>query len=414
MRDFGLNQDQTVELMLEWNERTSPPWPEGLLCEKIANAYRYPQNEHPGALVDPPTDEIWPPTPADMQRREARASRYKLHAPAAFMLWPPPDFLVVDFIPRAGVSMLFGESGTYKTFIMLDAALAIASGRPFLGRIAVKHQGLAIYCAGEAPSGIALARVPAWLAHRGVSVEEVAATFRIVRAVPTLADPSGLVELADNIALEQGPVRLIVLDTAARMTGGEDENAAATGNRIIAMAEELRERFDCAVVFVDHAGKDVTRGARGSSAKKAGVDASFSVERIKDAGVIKIVCDKQKDADEAKPMFAKVVKMGGSLALDWIEPEAARELIDGAKDALEPKVRLALEAPDGNGVSTSQLALNIVALGLAASSEAISKQLRRAVQEGGRWYDHTVARYAKDEGTPTKADWFWRLPKSVD
>jgi hypothetical protein len=182
----------------------------------------------------------------------------------------------------------------------------------------------------------------------------------------------------------------------------------------LAVAEELRERFDCAVVLVDHAGKDVTRGARGSSAKKAGVDASFSVERIKDAGVIKIVCDKQKDADEAKPMFAKVVKVMGSLALDLIDPEAARELIDGAKDALEPKVRLALEAPGGNGVSTSQLALNIVALGLASSAAGVVKALQRAVQEGGRWYDPAVARYANDEGTPTKSDWFWRLPKSVD
>lgn len=44
-RDFALSADVTLELMLEfWNERSTPPWSESELREKVSHAYRYANN----------------------------------------------------------------------------------------------------------------------------------------------------------------------------------------------------------------------------------------------------------------------------------------------------------------------------------------------------------------------------------
>jgi hypothetical protein len=58
MKDFGVAQDIALLLMLEnWNESCEPPWEEKDLAEKIANAYKFNQNE---AGCDAPENDFEP------------------------------------------------------------------------------------------------------------------------------------------------------------------------------------------------------------------------------------------------------------------------------------------------------------------------------------------------------------------
>ena len=74
--------------------------------------------------------------------------------------------LIDGHMPRTGIGVSYGESGSGKTFVVLDRACHIAAGLPWRG-MAVE-QGVVIYIAAESPESVKR-RVWAWKRHHGVS-----------------------------------------------------------------------------------------------------------------------------------------------------------------------------------------------------------------------------------------------------
>ena len=50
---------------------------------------------------------------------------------------PPIDFLVDGLLPRACVGMVYGRADALKTWLLFSLGIAVASGRPWLGRFNV-------------------------------------------------------------------------------------------------------------------------------------------------------------------------------------------------------------------------------------------------------------------------------------
>ncbi len=88
---------------------------------------------------------------------------------------PPPEYLLDDFIRKGGFNVLFGPSGGGKSFLALDWALCIATGRPFYGQQV--EQGGVVYIAAEGASGLHQ-RIEGWRLARGA--DEEIADFRVV------------------------------------------------------------------------------------------------------------------------------------------------------------------------------------------------------------------------------------------
>ena len=63
-------------------------------------------------------------------------------------------WLVEDLWGEEAVGVLGGEPKCYKSFLSLDIAVAVASGRPCLRRFAVSHPGrVLLFAAEDALSG---------------------------------------------------------------------------------------------------------------------------------------------------------------------------------------------------------------------------------------------------------------------
>ena len=68
------------------------------------------------------------------------------------------------------------------------------------------------------------------------------------------------------------PLALIVIDTLSAVGNFKDANDAAEGQRIMNRLGELSRQTGAFVIAVDHFGKMVETGTRGSSAKEAAAD----------------------------------------------------------------------------------------------------------------------------------------------
>ncbi len=207
----------------------------------------------------------------------------------------PVDWLITGLIETDGTGMVYGDSGVGKTFMTLDMALSVATGIPYHGK-QVK-QGAVFYIAGEGRNGITRRRA-AWQHHRGVTPEQMenapiycsdgnlilnsASAKNIIQAVS---------DIAEAVAAEP---RFVVLDTLARTMEG-DENSAKDFNQYLQAATAIQDKFKCTVLIVHHTGKDGGRGARGSSAIKAGMDFSYALEKSGTAVILK--CEKLKDGE---------------------------------------------------------------------------------------------------------------------
>src|SRR5215472_9058555 len=107
----------------------------------------------PAASVEPatPVAPTAPTVPAEKPKHSQSAVkppailRYRCHRDAND---PTPKYLVKNLLPETGIGLLSGQWGTYKSFIALKLAGAIATAQPFAG-YAVKRQGAILYLACE-------------------------------------------------------------------------------------------------------------------------------------------------------------------------------------------------------------------------------------------------------------------------
>lgn len=203
--------------------------------------------------------------------------------------------IVEGVITAGGMSVWYGEPNSGKTTMLLDLALRMPSGLPWLGRRVLK--GGVIYVALEGAGSIKR-RLMAYRKRHDCKVH----AFGVVSSSLNLMSPSAdveelltLVQEKQAEMLSSSPIRLIVVDTVARAMGGADENASQDMARFIAAGDLIRKETGAHIAFVHHSGKDASKGARGHSSLRGAVDTEVEITETGKVHTAEIV--KQRDLD---------------------------------------------------------------------------------------------------------------------
>jgi hypothetical protein len=206
--------------------------------------------------------------------------------------------IVEGVLTAGGMSVWYGEPNCGKTTLLLDLAMRMPSGLPWLGRRTQK--GTVIYVALEG-AGSVKRRLCAYRKHHDTKV----GLFGVVSSPLNLMDPSAdvedlldLIESAKSELLEsEPPLRLIVIDTVARAMGGANENASEDMARLISAGDHIRQKSGAHVAFVHHSGKDASKGARGHSSLRGAVDTEVEITADRSAKTHTAEVVKQRDLD---------------------------------------------------------------------------------------------------------------------
>ena len=226
---------------------------------------------------------------------------------------------------------LAGDPGTAKTWLILELAQAVATGRPFLDRFATQ-QGPALIIDeenGEARLQRRLARItsqrpddcPIYIASMcGVNLSHD-------RWIDSLHSKVGEIK----------PV-LILFDSLIRVHRG-GENSAEDMAMLFAIFTSFRHDFGCAIVFTHHLRKmgfirDLGQRVRGSSDILAYVDSMLGLTKVETAYTLWHL--KNRDGDLIKPLSLSVedtdknttvIRVTGEVDEENSKREQARDLI---------------------------------------------------------------------------------------
>lgn len=203
----------------------------------------------------------------------------------------PPDWLIKDVLPQGDLLMLFGPSGSGKSFVAIDMAAHIATGRSWRGKRVKK--GKVVIIAAEGAGGYGK-RMVAWSNYNEVNIDELEVS--VVLVPPNFMESEDIAELVATIRI-LGDVSLIIVDTLAQVTPGANENSSEDMGLTASNCRVLGRATSATVLLVHHSGKDLTRGARGWSGMRAAVDAELEVFYEEGAPTRMIKVTKQKDGE---------------------------------------------------------------------------------------------------------------------
>nr|BAG74737.1 putative DNA helicase/phage protein [Vibrio parahaemolyticus] len=205
------------------------------------------------------------------------------------------EWLVKGMFSKRSFGVIYGKSGSRKSFITIDMSCAIASGSTWQNRRT--QAGAVVYIAAEGQAGMAK-RVKAWEIANKRKVKHL----YILGNSMMMTTPSDRNELINSIREIEGKnkvkVQLIVLDTLARNFDG-DENSSDAMGKFIHACDLVKDTINASILCVHHSGKDTSRGGRGSSALNAASDFEFQVTHDSKTGLTTLSNTKQKDAEEA-------------------------------------------------------------------------------------------------------------------
>ncbi len=229
----------------------------------------------------------------DEEDEEQPAKKSEKFLPIRVDEWvtrPPPKWLVHDVLPESDLAMVFGQSGSGKSFFLMEMALVISSGMEWRERIT--NNGPVLWVAAEA-AGSVRNRALAHAQHNRMELTE--ADFWIIGDTPDLNSVDH-VRAIGKAAKKIDPV-MIVIDTMNAASGGANENSGEDMAVILAACRALHKISNALVLLIHHSGKDQTKGARGWSGIKGAMQTEIEITH-EETGERQAKIVKQRDGEQ--------------------------------------------------------------------------------------------------------------------
>lgn len=356
-------------------------------------AYAY---NHEPAIAAPRNGQVLPIRPDAAPQAEQQKPTFELFNFKDLAKMPRPQWLIRGVLVESVASVLSADSGSYKSFVALDMALSIATGRNWQGR-EVK-QGGAIYVAAEGFYTM-FDRATAWAQFHGCELPE---NFHIVKVPVNLAD-AGVVALFQQSIEELKPA-IVVLDTLSQCAIGANENDNSQMADFVRGMMKLGSEIGAHVQVLHHNAK-ASGAFRGAGAIKANADAHITLDRPEDdeSNTVFVRCEKQRGkpfeafalrgqevelpyADEyGDPITTLVFEECGEEVTERKEKHASTQRSNKTRAALlEVFDKVAIEAEQyGGGVKVGFWKEAVEAITPAICSERTFWQYRKALEKDG-------------------------------
>lgn len=300
----------------------------------------------------------------------------RIYSISELMALPPQTWLVKGVIPKTGMGIVYGDSGSGKTFITIDLALSIARGLTWQS-CRVKYPTGVLYVSAEG-GGAMSSRLRAYAKHHDTDLS--ALPFGVVTVGLNLrgGDAQKVIDGCNEMRNQGKPIGLVIFDTLNRTMGGGDENTSKDMGEYLDAVATVAEKTGTFVLVVHHSGKDSKKGARGHSSLRAAVDTELEVKAEGETQILKVT--KSRDGLTGKEYAYKreVIVVGTDADLEDVTSCVAISIDSSSIVSRKKK-------PSGRWQELACGALQ--KLGGVALKTAVLEEVGNIVQHKNRWRD---------------------------
>ena len=198
-----------------------------------------------------------------------QTKRFTLALAAAIINAPQQADAIKGVIPSSGIVVIYGPSGSGKSFLALYMAYVLGHGLIFFG-----FKGQSKFVVYINLEGSMRTRLDALQTDKKCDIPD---------NVRFVTEPFHILEDVEALAADIPEGAVIFIDTLNAASPGLDENSSRDMGLILEAAKKLQQITKGLVVIVHHSGKDASKGLRGHSSLYAAMDAVIEVGRNGDS-----------------------------------------------------------------------------------------------------------------------------------
>lgn len=242
--------------LAENQERCDPPWTDKEVLALVDDIYRRYNPAEPSTSIE-------------LETMAVSAKQF------LEQVVENPDWLIERLWTSSSIGFIVGPPKVYKSFLALEMAAAVASGKDFLGQFKVPVARTVLLIQEE--SGKAAFKKRVANVTKVYGGEEN--LFVISNRPFNLEDKLGY----ERLKMEVSRVRpaLLILDPLSSFVRGNQNDAQNMGSFVRSLMD-LRNEFDMAICIVHHSKKADPKQFRGSSALYASSEVTIRVYRFDD------------------------------------------------------------------------------------------------------------------------------------
>lgn len=373
MKDFGVSEDQCIEMLLApsgWNERCDPPWDNNELSDLIRNAYHYGK-ERPGirggVLLNRFLDSREEKPGEELEGLEAicfegfsmtkRKKRRRM--------------IIANWLPAHGFTAILAKRGAGKTVTMLDIGLTLACDLDWHG-VPTEKGWSVVYLCGEDDEGLEQ-MLQAW--HKEKEIEPEENRLFIMAGIVDLMSANSVQEWTEFLYDKlDGRPAIIIVDTWQRASTHGGQNKDEDMQLCVSHVEAMAKSFGGPAIVAFHPPKHDGYVVMGSSIiensttaiwtlEEESLGRRLSVTRIKGSGIGQYqLFDFKKINLEEKDVFGQELtgiiaeKIGSSIDADVKEMQ---KRLHEKRNGYARLIRYLLTKNGKTSCSMSKVSINI-------------------------------------------------------
>ena len=197
---------------------------------------------------------------------------------------PPPHIIGNGILLEKSLLMIVGQKKSFKSYLAFNMMTALLAGKSF-SSFEIEQPCSVMLLSAE--GGYYPNRDRLKMMLKRFESEELANGFINFASRLNLEVDDHFQAL--RMTIEEYKPRVLILDPLSKFHFC-DENSASQVGQIMSKLRMLIEDYDLSTILVHHAGKDMSRGARGSSVLSAEYDSCISISKA-DTTTIKLSFD---------------------------------------------------------------------------------------------------------------------------
>lgn len=257
----GINAEIVEALLMEWNERNDPPLP----VHEVRTTIRSIERSHVGdgqqftqvQFEDDRNQAQQPSSTFDVMRMVDYVKGYGGDG---------VSWLVQDWLPDKSITFLVSPPESYKTWILLDLAVSISTGVPFLGSYEVNQTGPTLIIQQEDSHSGLTDRLALIVEQKlGMNPELDGDTWKVpsMPDIPIFIHPSRMLRFDNKKVVEELEKQIevikpkvIMIDPLYSTTAGVDNYMADLANQMMVL-KTWRDKYGCSFVIAHHSRKNL-------------------------------------------------------------------------------------------------------------------------------------------------------------